>query len=223
MFVGILNMLKHLNLMEVDIDFYFNVINKDAQLASRLLAQISKYHPESNIVVITDGTIPIASSQTIINHPKVVFIESENLKKHQTIGAFTTRNFTLALTFTTASTIIKLDPDSFLRKPITNVLIPEAKWQGLVRQVRTSWGLSTWANGGGWAMTRESMTKIVESNLLLDPCYTEILPFEESNGRCFEDCRLGHVANRLNIYPINCPGLLSSKVRSRTTIIHPVL
>lgn len=207
--------------MEADIDFYFNVINKDAQVASRLLAQISKYHSESTIVVITDGTI--SDFQTIINHPKVIFIESENLKKHQTIGAFTTRNFTLALTFTTAPTIIKLDPDSFLRKPITNVLIPEAKWQGLVRQVKTPWGLSTWANGGVWAMTREAMTKIVESNLLLDPCYTEILPFEQSNDKCFEDCRLGHVANRLDIYPVDCPGLLSSKVRSRATIIHPVL
>ena len=204
----------------LEVDFYFNVTNKDAKVSLRLLEQISKHHPESTIVVITDGLT--SECQTLISHPNVIFIEGEHLKKHQTIGAFTTRNFALTLAFTTAPIIIKLDPDSFLRNPITSTLVPEAKWQGLLRQVRTPWGLSTWANGGGWAMARESMSKILESGLLLNPRYTELLSFEQAGDKCFEDCRLGHVANSLGIYPVDCPGLLSSKIRSRSTIIHPV-
>jgi len=205
------------------LSFFFNTTNRDFALAKRLALQIAEHHPDSRVVAIGDGPVSNIHELMELNQDLIV-VEGERLKKTGNIGKFTTRNFNTVLALSNSPFIVKLDPDSFLRKPIT--FVPKGlKWGGAPRFTDTDWGMASWCQGGGWIMSRECMEQIVNSKKLLNPCYKESQGFEAR--RQYEDCRLGHVANSLGIYPeswpgVTCQGIPKGQVDPELAIIHPV-
>jgi hypothetical protein len=107
--------------------FFFSFVDSDYLLACHLVDQIKEYYPEVMTLAIGDG----ASKE---NKLDCICLHSEQLKKPETIGQFTQRNFRFILDIvaadSTISSVIKLDPDSFLRMKTFN--IPESDWAGQI-------------------------------------------------------------------------------------------
>ena len=203
------------------VDFYFNVIEGEQAQSCRLISQIRHYHPTSRIVVISDG---YAANADIFCQDNVFFVEGEHLKRHGHVGMFTTRNLSTALALTNAGHIIKLDPDSGLVRRVPSLPFA-ASWLGRVVRGKTPWGTAIWANGGGFAISRSAANQILASGYLLLPCYADKCELEVNAGRCWEDWRLGHVANSLGIYPSEHPSLIAPTGwrNVKSAIVHPFL
>lgn len=201
------------------ISFFFNTTSRDFCLAKRLSSQIQLHHPDSSCLVITDGFVE-GSKELLENNKNLILVEGERLKKPGNIGKFTTRNFSTILSLTESCFIVKLDPDSFLRKPILHVP-KKVDWAGSIKSKKTKWGVCSWCNGGGWIMKREAMEKILLSNQLLNEEFTESQPFE--TNRQYEDWRLGVIANLLGIFPKTWGAVRNiNQNYKEASIVHPV-
>lgn len=206
--------------------FFFSVTQNDFFLAQRLVAQISRLYPECQALGVSDGYVSDFFNLFDLSE-KLILIEGVHLKKEGSIAEFTTRNFNLILQLTQESHIIKLDPDSFLKKRFKN--IPEnSPWSGEVAYGACTWGPSFWARGGGFVIQRSTIEKVVESNLLFHSRYRELQKDEKEIGRAYEDCRLGHVANCLGVLPskwseVSCGKLpVKDKRVRKMALVHPV-
>lgn len=203
--------------------FFFSFVDADFRLAERLVSQIKESYPEALTIAMGDGAAKGSKLDCACWH-------GERLKKPGTIGQFTQRNFQFVLDMLDSdlsiASVIKLDPDSFLKRPFTR--IPDDAWCGEVAQGVFSWGDCSWCKGGGFLISKAAIEQIVDSQLLLHPRYKTLQSFEESGERVYEDCRLGHVANSLGIYPtpwdqVSCGKLRPSDKRNRgRALVHPV-
>lgn len=208
-----------------NIAFFFSFVDSDFHLAERLVGQLKNFYPTSLIMAIGDG----ASTS---KHPGSACAcwYRENLKRPDTIGEFTQQNFQFILDMLqsdpTIDSVVKLDPDSFLKRKFN--YLPDEQWCGELNQGDFTWGYSTWCKGGGFLIKKIAIEKIVESQLLLDDRYREIQSLEEEQNRVYEDCRLGHVANSLGIFPtkwaeVSCGRLSKLDKRCRKkALVHPV-
>lgn len=207
------------------IAFLFSTVESDFPLAIRLVNQINTFYPESRIIAISDGRITDFHSLGKYSE-NIVLVEGETLKYSGVMGLFTIRSFQAALSFSDSEFIIKLDPDSFLKRRFKN--IPDSDWAGNINSGSFTWGYCAWCKGGGYLIKRTAIEKIIDSKLLLHSRYNVLQSFELSTDRIYEDCRLGHVANELNIIPtdwdeVNCGKFLIKDKRSRNkALVHPV-
>jgi hypothetical protein len=203
--------------------FFFTFTDNDYLLAQRLVEQINTFYPEALILAIGDGADPKHRLNCVCWFRK-------SLKKLNTIGSFTQENFSFILDMLvsdpTIDSVIKLDPDSFLKRAFNS--FPNGKWGGETKRGDFTWGYSHWCRGGGYFIKKETIEEIVSSQLLLNPQYNVLQKVELKNNKIYEDCRLGHVANRLNIYPVewnevNCGRFSKLDKRSRKkALFHPV-
>jgi hypothetical protein len=200
--------------------FFFTFTDNDYLLAKRLVEQINTFYPDALTLAVGDGV-------NTKNKLDCVCWFKKHLKKLDTIGQFTQENFSFILDMLvsdpTIDTIIKLDPDSFLKRPFKT--FPEGKWGGETKTGTFTWGYSRWCKGGGYFIKKEAIEEIVSSRFLLEPQYNVLQKVELRNNRVYEDCRLGHVANRLEIYPIewdevNCGRFSKLDKRSRKKALH---
>ena len=192
--------------MAPKICFFFNFVKSEEDLVCRLLKEINLYHPNDLVIAISEGETNFTPS-----HNNLILVEGEALK-YKNIGHFTTRNLSCVLNLNpNFDYLIKLDPDTFVRKTITS--IPDVDWGGQINSGIFSWGFSSWCRGGGFFIKREAIQKILDSNLLLHPRYN-VREIGEVD-KLYEDCRLGHVANSLNIFPTNWSQVLCAKLNCR--------
>lgn len=160
-----------------NINFFFNYTAEEDVLVERLASQITLYHPNS----------------------KFLARPGDKEKRIAYLGCFLQQNYEFVLSNCDSDCvwIVKLDPDSYLQKPLS--VYPKQDWNGLVRRKKLQWGFTKWVHGGGWIIKKEALEKIVSSNLLLHPRYFYQHSFEKQLNRNYSDCRMGHVANLLNI------------------------
>lgn len=209
------------------IGFYLSVVEADAHLANRLIGQLKNHHPESRVLIIGDGDV---DERRLDLNQNCCFCSGEHLKRTAMLGRFTRRNFQLALQELDSPWIVKLDPDSYLKRSIRG--LPMADWGGQIRGREMPWGPTRWVRGGGWAMNRSAMLKILSSNLLMHPRYHYPIEVERRHGIVYANCRLGHVATQLNLTMskwseaamFDAPIISASvpHVGTEAAIIHPV-
>lgn len=177
------------------IGFHFSVIPSEVELANRLLGQIQTYHPDAPVAIVGDGEFDPKGLQLSQN---CRFFAGEHLKRVGCVGKFSHRNFSAALEHCQSDWIVKLDPDSYLVRPIQHFPAGIC-WAGVIREKTLEWGRTRWARGGGLIIARAAAQQIVASNLLLHPRYYFVHSFERQRDRVYANCRLGHVADLLNL------------------------
>ena len=202
------------------ISFYFNIY-KNEIYACRLLLQLRKFYPNSEIVIICDGEANLYSINNIRDYhdrmfpdsPPFVLIKGDRLKN---VGPeFTQRNFKCVLNNTTSDLVIKLDPDSYMWRSFS--YIPEGDWIGYVKLLAIPY-LSRrfdFISGGCFGMKRNVIKEIYNSELLLSDEYRTPESFYDryTRHRKFadpvcdesiyrENLVLDDVANRLGVTPV---------------------
>lgn len=200
--------------------FFFSYIDHDFLLAEHLIGQIRQHFLGSRIAAVNDG----GAKDSLLD---CTTLHGDHLKRAGCIGSFTQRNlqFVLDVFGDEVEHVVKLDPDSFIRRGLS--ILPDSDWAGEVRSGTFSWGKSTWAKGGVYCIKRSVIQLIVESRMLLDEKLQHPEPFEIEQGRIYEDCRLGYVANHLDIYPVRWAdvsvGLVNYRSRQarKFSILHP--
>lgn len=208
----------------MDISFFFNFVEDDAHLVNRLLGQLNEFHPDSNVVAISDGPITV-NVEPVNQNQNIIY--GEHLKNVDTIGAYIKRNFQSVLNQTPATWIIKVDPDSYFLRPIMSIPA-RGLWVGNRAARITDYGHTQWIKGGAWAMHRSALQEIAESPLLDEPGYHYLHDFEVRYDRVYANFRMGHIAQRLGIEQYrwteveNFAQPLAARPRSRAAVIHPV-
>jgi len=149
-------------------DFYCSFY-KDEIFLVRLSYQVYEHFPQAKLIVIADGSYDnrsLVAARTF--NPNLILVEGERLKSKPTGGSeFTQRNFEAVLLNSNASIIIKLDPDSFINKPVEP---PNTEWFGHVYKTAIPFmGESfDFIAGGAMGFSRQTIETIVESKELLN-------------------------------------------------------
>lgn len=223
--------------------FFFSVF-KDEIYAVRLAWQLNKYFPGVEVIAIADGPCDehsLIQAKEFNTNLKIVI--GERLKSSPTGGCrFTDRNFRLLLNESKSQIFIKLDPDSYILKSCE---IPDYDWFGDVHNIAIPYlnYKFDFVAGGAMGLSRNTIAKILESDLLLDLKYDDKKGFynryqrykkfgdpdnEFSNIRR-EDWVLGSVCKRLEINPVIWDEVYSNNESSEIienynsySIIHPV-
>lgn len=226
-----------LQVPSTDIAFCFTVY-KEFSLATRLINQIRSYYPESDVICIMDGTCNIEFIH-LCEQEQVVCIEGKRLYVRHLGGAWVERLLKTYLERSNADYMIKLDPDSYLRRKFSG--FPDTDLGGSLSKLNH---LSfTLIQGGCRFQTRETCDKILASNLLKDSQYREKNLFSRSRsqahyfklGEQFEDIKhpgedaiISHVVSTLNLSisdwaEVHCRDVDNyCQDADRYAVIHPV-
>jgi hypothetical protein len=149
-------------------DFYCSIY-KDEIFLVRLAYQVNRFFPESKLIVIADGPFHKFSVAAAKNfNQNLILIEGERLKHKPTGGCeFTQRNLEVVLTKSNASTIIKLDTDTYINHTFRFI---DAPWFGHVYHTSLPFMGETFdfIAGGAMGFSRQAITAIVESKELLN-------------------------------------------------------
>lgn len=141
-------------------------IYQEWHLATRLIHQIKKHHPEATAIAIGDGTHnPHFAS--VCQQLGAIYKSDRRLKLPQYGGLWSLRLFELFLDTTDADILIKLDPDAQLWRKFA--FYPDSDWFGTISPVYRH----PFARGGCVGFKRHAVERIVRSEILLNPIFTK--------------------------------------------------
>lgn len=156
-----------------DIAFCFAVY-QEFDLATRLINQLRYYYPESDIICILDGTFS-ADYISFCNQQRVHCIEGKRLYIQHLTGAWLERLLKTYLERSKANFMVKLDPDSYLKREFNG--FPDTDLGGsLLNLQHLPFPL---LQGGCRFHTRSSCVKILGSGLLHNPQYKHQAIFKQ--------------------------------------------
>ena len=136
----------------------------DQHLVPRLLQQINKHCPGIQVIVIGDGVKLEESLKQ-----GTTWFECERAKGQGQKGLWTQRFLEIFLKYSTATHLIKLDPDSCIWRPFT---LPEGNYD-LCGNIKHKRYKHPYIRGGCVVNTRLAAQKIVDSQILLEDKYEE--------------------------------------------------
>jgi hypothetical protein len=221
-------------------DFYCSFY-KDEIFLVRLAHQVYRFFPNSKLIAIADGPYDRASViQAKLFNPNFILVEGDRLK-HKPIGGceFTQRNLEVVLTRSQAQTIIKLDTDSYINRTF---IPPVADWFGHVHHTSLPFMSDQFdfIAGGAMGFSRDSITKLVESQELLNKKfdhrdgfysrYQTYKKFADPTGETDlirrEDWVIGMVCKKLKISVTSCPDVYCVQDEEvndvNFALVHPV-
>lgn len=163
------------------------VTNNDALLADYTVKKVKYYHPEDEVIVITDGSFNVADK--LSEGYKVI---NTNFPKWLKNGDnFLHNRYKILLENSNAELFIKIDPDSVIHKRIN---IPEkSDWFGQVYKDNTMY--ATW--GCGMGLRRHVIEKLINT-----PLQNTDYRYESVSGEIIlsEDSTLGYYLSVVNNY-----------------------
>lgn len=139
--------------------FLFHVY-RDQMLALRLISQLRQFYPEIEILCIADG-VNDTEFGAIAQIHQVQYAIGEHLKKSSAGGKWCIRMFRHFLDNSSATYLIKLDPDAFMHRPFRSI----PAHLDLFGAVQNDQGLSI-VRGGCMGMRRSAIEAILNSGLL---------------------------------------------------------
>lgn len=173
----------------------------DVLLAERLIRQLRQWHPNADILAIADGVTPDGfAAYCTLN--TVTYVPGDRLKPRTHGGQWTQRYLELFLARSDATTLIKLDPDSFVYRAIANV--PDSASADLFGTLRVNHLGQTQVRGGCVGYQRAAAQRLMASKLLLEDKYRDATRYSyrrkpEDPLLTLQDAIVADVAQRLEL------------------------
>jgi hypothetical protein len=195
--------------------FYCNCTKEDASLVKRLSNQISKFYPESRLLVISDDEtldLNFTASNT-------TFIQSTHLKSKGKLNQFIRRNYQVVLSnIDKEKIVIKIDPDSYFLKrvDIENLNIISNQVAAKFVRWKTELGKYPFVSGAMIIFSKDVLETILKSELLDSPLF-------QKHDK--EDLVLSALFHFLEIEVIYLPNISVAEWqinRDKDHLIHPV-
>jgi len=141
----------------VSLAFILTTYSGDSSLAHRLLWQLNTHHPRAEKIVITDGKLEDWQTRALEAMCSTLICGEALGQDTSRPTAWLERMLRVALEFSSAEVIVKLDPDAYMTRAIRSY--PSADLFGSLYADGT-------VAGGGYGFRRETAQKVLESGLL---------------------------------------------------------